>query len=196
MTSGAAALGGDAPLRYSRMAMILHWLIAAMIVANLFLGFFHEDFAKPARAAMMWWHKSLGFSILALTLVRLGWRLGHRPPPFDPVLKAWEVTLARAAHWLFYVLLLVIPISGWLLVSTSGRATSFFGLFDIGALPISRARDVHELFEEMHELLGYAMLALLTLHVVGALKHHFEGHRHLMGRMAPWVRAGAPPPRP
>lgn len=193
MTAGAAALGGDAPLRYSRTAMVLHWLIAALIVANLLLGFFHGDFEKPVRASMMWWHKSLGLSILALTLVRVAWRLGHRPPPFDPVLKAWEVAAARAAHWLFYVLLIVIPVSGWLVVSTSGRATSFFGLFDVPPLPVSTARDAHELAEKVHELLGYAMLALLILHVLGALKHHFEGHRHLIGRMAPWLRSGSPP---
>ena len=188
--ASVAAMGGDAPLRYSRTAMALHWTIAALILANLFLGFFHEDFSKPVRSSMMWWHKAFGLSILALTIVRIGWRLGHRPPPFDPVLRPWEVRLARATHWLFYTLLIVIPISGWLLVSTSDRATSFFGLFELPPLPISREKDVHEAFEKVHELFGYAMLVLLALHVAGALKHHFQGHRHLIGRMAPW--AGRP----
>ena len=180
--------------RYSRVAVWLHWIIAALIVLNLLLGFFHEDFEKPVRTAMMNVHKATGLTILALTLARLAWRLGHRPPPFDPVMKAWEVGLARAVHWLFYALLVVLPLSGWILVSTSGRVTSWFGLFEVAPLPVSRAKDVHELFEEVHELLGYVALALLALHVGGALKHHFEGHRHLIGRMAPWARAREPAP--
>jgi cytochrome b561 len=175
--------------RYSRVAVALHWIIAALIVLNLLLGFFHEDFDKPVRTAMMNVHKATGLTILALTLARLAWRLGHRPPAFDPVMKSWEVGLARTVHWLFYGLLLILPLSGWILVSTSGRVTSWFGLFDVGPLPVSRAKDVHELFQEAHELLAYGMLTLLALHLGGALKHHFEGHRHLIGRMAPWARA-------
>lgn len=188
-----ATLAPD-PARYSRVAVWLHWIIAALIVLNLLLGFFHEDFEKPVRSAMMDVHKATGLTILALTLARLGWRLGHRPPPFDPVMKAWEVGLARAVHWLFYALLVVLPLSGWILVSTSGRVTSWFGLFEVAPLPVSRAKDVHELFEEVHELLAYVALALLALHVAGALKHHFEGHRHLIGRMALWARRRDPAP--
>jgi len=189
-----ATLASPDLARYSRVAVWLHWTIAALILLNLLLGFFHEDFDKPVRSAMMAVHKATGLTILALTLVRIAWRLGHRPPPFDPVMKGWEVGLARAIHWLFYALLLVLPLTGWILVSTSGRVTSWFGLFEVGPLPVSRAKDVHELFEEVHEWLGYAMLALLALHVAGALKYHLEGHRHLIGRMAPWARPRDPRP--
>jgi cytochrome b561 len=178
--------------RYSSVAVLLHWIIAALIVLNLLLGFFHEDFEKPVRSAMMNVHKATGLTILVLTLARVAWRFGHRPPPFDPVLKRWEVGLARAVHWLFYALLIVLPLSGWILVSTSGRVTSWFGLFDVGPLPVSRAKDVHELFEEAHKLLAYGILTLLALHVGGALKHHLDGHRHLVGRMAPWARRSDP----
>jgi cytochrome b561 len=185
-----ATLAPD-PARYSRVAIWLHWIIAALIVLNLALGFLHEDFEKPVRTAVMNVHKATGFTILVLTLVRLGWRLGHRPPALDPVLKRWEAGLARLVHGLFYLLLVVLPLSGWILVSTSGRVTSFFGLFDIGPLPVSRAEEVHELFEEAHELLAYCVLALIALHVAGALRHHFAGHRHLIRRMG---FGGAPRP--
>jgi cytochrome b561 len=183
----AAALGGGEALRYSRVAMWLHWLIALLLVANLALGLFHEDFSKPVRVEMMFYHKAIGMSVLALTLVRLAWRLGHRPPPFDPVLERWEVRLARLIHALFYVMLLAIPITGWILSSTSARATNFFGLFDIAPLPVSRDHDFHELSEEVHGILGKLMIGLILLHLAGALKHHFGGHRHLIGRMAPWL---------
>src|SRR5215218_2703458 len=90
--------------RYSPVAVWLHWTIAALIVANLMLGFFHEDFEKPLRATMMGWHKSIGFTVIALTLVRILWRVAHRPPPFDPAMKRWEVGLARLVHFSFYFL--------------------------------------------------------------------------------------------
>ena len=176
--------------RYSRVAVWLHWIIAALIALNLLLGFFHEDFDRPVRSAMMNVHKATGFTILLLTLARIAWRLGHHPPAFDPVLKAWEVGLARLIHGLFYLMLVVLPLSGWLVVSTGGRVTGFFGLFDIPPLPVSRAEDAHELAEEAHELLAYVALALIALHVAGALKHHFDGHRHLIGRMVPWAARG------
>jgi len=188
-----AALAPDLA-RYSRVAIWLHWIIAALIALNLVLGFFHEDFEKPVRSAMMSVHKATGLTILILTLARLGWRLGHRPPAFDAVLKRWEVGLARLIHGLFYLLLIILPLSGWMVVSTSGRVTSFFGLFNIAPLPVSRSEDVHELFEEVHEYLAYVALALIALHVAGALKHHFDGHRHVIGRMAPWAWRGAPRP--
>jgi cytochrome b561 len=178
--------------RYSRVAVWLHWIIAALIALNLALGFFAEEFDKPLRSAMMNVHKATGFAILVLTLARIAWRLGHRPPPFDSALKAWEVSLARLIHGLFYVFLIAMPVSGWLLVSTGGRpVTSFFGLFEIGPLPVGRTKDVHETWEEAHEILAYVGLGLIALHVAGALKHHLGGHRHLIGRMAPWLGSGS-----
>ena len=183
----AAAAGPGEGLRYSSVAVALHWAIATLIVANLLLGIFHESFARPVTAWMMFFHKAIGITILALTLVRLAWRAGHRAPPFDPVLKPWERALASLTHWGFYLLLLAIPLTGWMLSSSSNRATSWFGLFDIAPLPVSRSDAAHDLFEELHELLGYAMIVLILLHVAGALKHHLQGHRHLIGRMAPWI---------
>ncbi|MBV8687160.1 MAG: cytochrome b [Alphaproteobacteria bacterium] len=190
MTTLAAATGlGPERARYSRVAIWLHWAIAGLIVVNLLLGFFHEDFARPVRGTMMTWHKSIGFTVLALTVVRILWRLSHRPPAFDSALKRWETGLATAVHWLFYALLLAIPLSGWLIVSTGTKVmpTHFLWLFDIGPLPVTPGEGIHDLAEEAHELLGYAMLLLLVLHVGGAVKHHLDGHRHLIGRMAPWL---------
>jgi cytochrome b561 len=175
--------------RYSRTAIWLHWIIAGLIIINLLLGLYHEDFSKPVRASMMFWHRSIGLTVLILSLARLAWRLTHRPPAFDPVLKRWEVGLATLIHWLFYAFLIIVPLSGWLMSSTGGKPISFFGLFDFPSLPV-RGRDAHETFKAVHEIFGKAMIGLIVLHVAGALKHHFEGHRHLIGRMAPWAYRG------
>lgn len=188
--ASAADPGGQSAMLYSRTAMWLHWIIAALLISNLFLGLYHEDFGKAARPPMMFLHKATGMTILALSLARLLWRLGHRPPPFDAALRPWEALLARLTHWLFYVLMIAIPVTGWMLSSSSGRMTDFFGLFDIAPLPVSRSDAAHDLFEETHELLGKAMIGLILLHLAGALKHHLQGHRHLIGRMGPWLHRG------
>jgi cytochrome b561 len=85
------------------------------------------------------------------------------------------------------LLLVAIPASGWLLTSNGGHATNVFGLFSIAPLPVSRSDDAHDLFDSLHQYLGYAMILLILLHFGGALKHHLQGHRHMIGRMAPWL---------
>ena len=187
----AAAMTGLEAARYTRVAIGLHWLIALLVVGNLVIGLYHDSFGRPAEAWLMFFHKGIGISVLVLTLARLAWRVTHRPPPFAPVLRRWEVGLATVIHWAFYAALIAIPLTGWM-VSSSVRKpdVTFFGLFELPPLPVSSSRDAHEQFEGIHEILGKAMIGLLLLHVAGALKHHFEGHWHLIGRMAPWFYRG------
>ena len=183
--ASAAAMAGQETARYTRVAILLHWLIALLVALNLFLGFYYASFGEAARSWMMFFHKSIGLSVLALTLARLGWRIGHRPPPFDPVMKGWERGLAHLIHWSFYAALIALPLTGWMASSANDRPTDFFGIVTIPPLPVSRSEDAHDRFEEAHELLGLVTIGLILLHTAGALKHHFEGHRHLIGRMAP-----------
>jgi cytochrome b561 len=184
----AAALGSLDTARYSRVAIGLHWIIAALILVNLYLGLFHESASKAAGSRMLFYHKGIGLTVLALTLLRLLWRLSHRPPPYDAAMKKWEVGLARATHWGFYFLLLAVPLTGWLMVSTGTTPTSFFGLFNVPRLPVARGGDEpHDTLSTLHTLFAWAMMALVVLHVAGALKHQLQGHRHIFGRMAPWA---------
>lgn len=184
--AGAADPTGQAALRYSLGAIWFHWIIAALIGANLVLGFYHESFGKAATPWMMYFHKAIGMSVLALSIARLLWRLGRRPPPPDPALKRWEAMLSSIVHVSFYAAMIALPLSGWLLSSATARPTDFFGLFQIAALPVPRGGAIHDLLEQLHYLLAITMLALIALHVAGALKHHLQGHRHLIGRIAPW----------
>jgi cytochrome b561 len=186
MASAADPLGQSA-VRYSRGAMWFHWIIAALIIVNLALGFFHEGFGKPAGAWMMFFHKSFGISVLVLSIGRLLWRLGHRPPPFDALMRPWEALAARITHWLFYVLMIGIPMTGWLLSSTGDHPISFFGLFIVPPLPATPGREAGHYWGSIHENLGIAMLVLIALHLGGAIKHYMDGHGRLVGRMAPWL---------
>ena len=182
--ASAAAMTGEEAARYTRVAVALHWVIAALLIGNIALGLTYDSFGKAATPWTMFFHKSIGLSVLALSLARLVWRLTHRPPAHDEALKAWERRLASGLHWLFYFMMIAIPLTGWLLSSSSNRPTSFFGLVTIPPLPVSRSDGAHDLWEDLYEILGKAMIGLILLHVAGALKHHFGGHRHLLRRMS------------
>jgi cytochrome b561 len=172
--------------RYSRGAIAFHWAIAALVLFNLWLGLFHDSL--PREWKVMPVHKSVGITILVLSLGRLAWRLSHRPPPLRDNAARWERTLAQAVHWAFYALLLILPLTGWIFSSNpeKPRPFSWFWLADIPLLPVSR--DLAVAAKEAHELLGYAMAALVVLHVAAALRHHFLLRDGVLGRMLPGVQ--------
>ena len=103
--------------RYSAVAMLLHWLLAALIGLNFLGAWMAEDAAKAEKMQMMAGHKAMGLTILILTLIRILWRVLRRPPALLDSLKAWEIALARVTHALFYFLMLAIPLAGWALHS-------------------------------------------------------------------------------
>ncbi len=169
--------------RYSWGAIWLHWSIAALVLVNLTLGLFHESLLDGIKWVIPI-HKSIGITVLALTLLRLGWRLTHRPPlPVD--MTRWERIGAKAVHWAFYALLLALPLTGWMLSSNPARLRpmSWFWLFPVPPLPISGA--TAKLGHNLHGIIGYAMVVLVVLHVVAALRHHFLLRDAVLGRMAP-----------
>ncbi len=188
--------------RYSAVAISLHWLIAAAILANLGLGWWMTralDDGDTAAAAITGFqvHKSLGLTILLLSLARLAWRLTHRPPPAPPMPR-WQHWAASATHALFYLLMLALPLSGWLLVSTQWREgapltlpTLWFGLFEVPHLFGLAQADadtraaVATLALDSHLYLGWLMGTLLLLHVGAALKHQYVDHDGLLNRMQP-----------
>lgn len=180
------------PARYGRVAMGLHWAIALLIVFEIGLGWRMDGPTGAVTFAVYQLHKSIGITILMLTLIRIGWRIGHRPPETVGG-RDWEHRLAAFVHIGFYVLLLAIPLSGWLIVSASrtGIGTVLFGVIPFphipgvpGLEPASKAA-VEAAAETAHRLLGWAMYGLLALHVAGALKHHVVDRDHGLARMIP-----------
>jgi cytochrome b561 len=174
--------------RYSKGAIAFHWTIAALVLFNLWLGIFHD--ALPREWKVMFVHKSVGVTILVLSIGRLAWRLAHRPPMLPAVLPRWEKALAKATHWAFYALLFVLPLTGWIFSSNPERLrpVSWFGLFELPSLPVTSG--LAEAAKETHELLGLTMAALVLLHVAAALRHHFLLRDKVLARMLPWARRG------
>jgi cytochrome b561 len=173
--------------RYSKGAIILHWLMAVMIIGNLAGGFLHDFVPTEGgqRALVMGLHKSFGLTIIALTLVRLGWRLANVPPPLPGYFTRGERLLAKAAHWGFYIAMLALPLSGWAAADRNDRPLAWFGL-PVPKFGLDKANG--SAANELHELLGWVMLALLALHIIGIIKHWIMDRDNLMPRMG-W---GAP----
>ena len=170
--------------RYSIVSLILHWLIAALVVTQVALITVYEstesrDFVNA--------HKSVGLTILVLTLVRLGWRIANPAIPLPDTMRRWERLLARATHVLFYVFMIGMPLAGWAASSAAGRDILWFGLFPWPLLPIGGGREVAGQLMDMHELAAKALYVLLALHVAGALKHHFIDRDNVLHRMIPWI---------
>lgn len=174
---------------YTRGAVALHWIIAALIILNFIAAWISEDLPKAEAMQVMGNHKAIGLTILFLTVLRIVWRIMHRPPPLLESLKAWEAAVARVVHTLFYFVMIAIPLSGWGMVSAGGKGApvSWFGIFDVPALRVNHDRATGGAFHEAHEVLATLMLALFVLHVAAALKHQFFDRDGTLARMLPFL---------
>jgi polyisoprenoid-binding protein YceI/cytochrome b561 len=183
--------------RYSTVAILLHWLIAAALVFQIVLAW-RMDGRTPQGYALMQLHKSVGITILLLSLARLGWRVANPPPPMVGVTR-WERLLANATHAGFYVIMIGMPLTGWMIVSTSKIVipTLLYGVIPWPHLPVLHdlagpARVAwNSVSEDVHHLLGFGFYLLIALHVAGALKHQFFDREEIvLGRMAPGAKPG------
>lgn len=171
--------------RYGAIALAAHWLVALMLLASFALGFYmHELPLSPTKLKLYAYHKWLGVMIFALVALRLGWRLWSPPPPLPASMPRWEVRAAEISHRLLYLLLFVVPLSGWLMSSAKGFQTVLFGVLPIPDL-LSKNPPLGEALEQVHWLLNKLLLALVTVHVAAALKHHFIERDAVLARMMP-----------
>ncbi|RPF72415.1 cytochrome b [Aurantiacibacter spongiae] len=178
--------------RYSLGAMIFHWAIAIAVIWNWRLAeTAHETADRAHGAALMADHKALGITILALTLGRIAWRLTHKLPPLPANYATWERVLARGTHLIFYILLVALPLAGWIANSLGGKMIDYFGLFTIPALPVGQNGDLGHSIFEVHATTGTIMIWLIGLHILGALKHTFFDKDGGIFRMLPFGSVGA-----
>jgi cytochrome b561 len=187
-------LSDPSRLRFSPVAIGLHWTIAALMLTNIVLAWRFNGL----KAGLAWFnliqlHKSIGITVLGLTFLRLLWRVAHPPPAYPPEMKPWEKAAASAVHWGFYGLMVGLPITGWLMVSASPKnlptllykTIPWPHIAAIHHLPIEQRKGLTELFTGAHEALTYVAYVLIVLHLGAALRHQFFTRDRVLWRMLP-----------
>jgi cytochrome b561 len=173
--------------RYGGVAIGLHWLIAVAIVGSFSVGLYMADLPlSPLKLKLYSWHKWAGVTIFLCVVLRLVWRLLHRPPELPTGMPAWQRKAAEATHVLLYLLMFAVPLSGWLMSSAKGFQTVWFGVLPLPDL-LDKNKDLGDLLQEVHELLNFSMAALVVAHLGAALKHHFIDRDDVLTRMLPFL---------
>lgn len=170
---------------WARPVQLLHWLGALLVVSVAVIGLFMVDLERGTdlRRTMYALHKSLGITVLALAVVRIGLRVATRAP--DPLAgPAWQLRAARASHLLLYALLCAVPLSGWLLNSVAGQPLPWFGLIDLPALTAKNG-DLRGPADTAHVVLFWTLAGLVCLHAAATLHHHVVRRDDALRRMLP-----------
>ena len=193
MSEHVGARSDPVRLRYTNVAIALHWLIALAIAAQIVLGLVMTQIklALGTKFELYQLHKSIGICVLLLVALRLLWRLTHRPPPLPGFLTPFERQAASSVHVLLYVLMIGMPLTGWALVSASrlNIPTLLFGVVRWPHLPVLPTlpdkAPVEAALKAIHAYGGWFLIGILVLHVGGALRHQFIRHDGVLLRMLP-----------
>lgn len=180
--------------RYTSIAIILHWVMAIAFLLMLASGFSMEylEMEKAFKFQLFQWHKSLGVLLLMAFVLRIGWRLTHRPPELFLPVPAYERIAARAGHWLLYLCMFIMPFTGWLMVSASvyGLPTIVFGWFEWPHIPdLSGNEAVADAAGSAHAIVAWIFSALIIGHVLAVIKHAIFDKQNLLVRI--WWTKGA-----
>jgi len=177
---------------YTAIAKTLHWLMATLIVCMLVLGWImtaDDILDGHGKSVALQVHESIGMIVLTLGVLRLTWRWMTPPPPLPAFMPGWERIAAHLSHVVLYVLMLAMPLVGWMMISTMPHNALFFGLFPIPNLPflhdLPNKKDVREILQNIHWFLAWVIVAFVVLHAGAALKHHFIERDDILLRMAP-----------
>jgi cytochrome b561 len=180
---------------YNCTAMTLHWLIATLLLWQFVLGWYVDGIPRgtPARGPIINLHKSAGMLIGLLMLVRIGWRLTHTPPSLTNMVKGWQKKTASLTHWLLYILMLVVPISGYLASNFSKHGVNFFNVYKLAPWGADN-RMVYTALNQVHDVGTWLLLALVSVHVLAALKHLLIDRDTIFFRMWPRRKTTAAQP--
>ena len=170
---------------YTPIAKALHWLMAVLFFGLLALGFYMQDLPlSPRKLQLFSWHKWAGVSAFLLVWLRLFWRVTHRPPALPASMPKPMQLAAHAGHLLLYVLMIAIPLSGWLMSSAKGFQTVWFGVLPLPDL-LEKNKEVGDLLQTVHLGLNLLFVAVIAGHIGAALKHHFIDKDDILTRMLP-----------
>lgn len=179
--------------RYSGFTLTVHWLTVVLVLTQVAIVWISKDFDRPVRGDWMMVHKSIGLTILMVTLARLAVRTKHPALPLPETTPNWQKLAARGTHGLFYVLLIAMPLAGWIASTAAGRPVQYFFLFTWPDLPfVPASRDLAGAVMDVHEWAGWVLIGLIVLHILGGLKHYLVDKDNVLQRMLPFLpRNGA-----
>ena len=170
---------------YTSTAKALHWLMAVHLFGLLALGFYMHDLPlSPEKLKLYSWHKWAGVTAFLLVWLRLAWRITHQPPALPSQMARPMQLAAHAGHFLLYALMIVIPLSGWLMSSAKGFQTVWFGVLPIPDL-LAKNKELGDLLALAHKSLNLLFVAVIAGHIGAALKHHFIDRDDILTRMLP-----------
>jgi cytochrome b561 len=184
--------------RYSAGAIAFHWVIAALLITNILIAWYFNTLHGTDKIEPVQWHKSIGITVLVLSVARLAWRIFVKPPPMMETLKGWERGLAQVVHVLFYVVMIGMPLTGWAFTSASPlihvfpivlyHAIPWPTITPLADLPRDQMKSAHDAFLAGHALLAKLAYGLIALHIAGALKHQFIDRDSTLARMIPFLK--------
>ncbi len=175
-------------ITYDPTAIALHWLTLLLLLTAVPLGLIMIGMKlSPLQLKLISWHKWVGVTLFALSALRLLWRIAHPAPALPAYMPAWQKQAAAGLHVLLYMLLLAIPLTGWLMSSAKGFQTVWLGVLPIPDL-LAKDKALGELLAGVHKGLNITLLLAVTLHVAAALKHHLVDRDDVLGRMLPWLK--------
>lgn len=159
---------------FGLLTKLFHWLIAISIIGLIWLGWYMVDLTYYDKwyNRSLEWHKSLGMLVLGAALLKIGWQLYSPTPKTTQNLKYWEQLSANIMHKLLFAMMVLIPVSGYLISTSNGKPVEIFGWFDVPAL-ISNNKELRDLAIELHYYMAYATAVLVLGHIGAALKHQF-----------------------
>jgi cytochrome b561 len=174
--------------RYTAVAILLHWLVALLILGSFVVGTYMVNLdLSPWKLKVYSWHKWTGVTIFLLVAIRLAWRVTHQPPALPAATPEWQRHAAAIAHALLYLLMLAVPLSGWVMSSAGGFPVVYFGVLQLPDL-VAKDKELFELMKSVHFALNKALLALVVLHVAAAIKHHYVDRDDVFARMTPYLK--------
>ncbi|MGS0741985.1 cytochrome b [Glaciimonas sp. GG7] len=177
------------PKRYTSTAIAMHWLVALLIFAAFGIGWYMTDIPglTPQKLKLFSWHKWLGVTIFGLAVIRVAWRLLNPVPPLPAGMSRWQQQAAHLVHQLLYVLIIVIPLTGYFYSAAAGVPVVYLGLFQMPML-IEKSDQLKSILGPMHVWLNYAMAAIVVVHVLAALKHQLIDRDGTLARMLPFLK--------
>ncbi len=185
--------------RYNTVAMALHWLIAVLLISNIGIAWYFNTLSRTASIGPVQLHKSIGITILLLSLLRLAWRFISPPPPLPASVTGWERVAAGTVYVLFYGVMIGMPLSGWAMSSASPlihvfpitlyKVIPWPAIGPLTTLPPAQMKQAHDIFETLHGLGAKMAYGLIVLHVLAALRHQFIKRDGVVARMIPFMRS-------